>query len=93
MVGIATGDRMILELAEMARERDVLGTRDVLIAEEEHAILEQQRADLRHQLRRARRDAEVHVVELGADCAGEGLHADRVQRGALTTAGAVVSSI
>ena len=47
MVGIAPGHRVILELAEMARERDVLGPRDVLIAEEEHAVLEQQRADLR----------------------------------------------
>jgi hypothetical protein len=38
---------MVLELAEVPRERDVLRARDVLVAEEQHAVLEQQRADLR----------------------------------------------
>ena len=39
MIGIAAGDRMILELAEMAGERDVLGARNVLIAEEQYLVL------------------------------------------------------
>ena len=47
MIGIAAGDRVVLELAEVARERDVLGARDVLVAEEQHLVLQQQRADLR----------------------------------------------
>ena len=56
ILGIAAGDRMVLELAEVPRERDVLGARDVLVAEEQHAVLEQQRADLgRRARRRARR--------------------------------------
>ena len=37
--GIAAGDRMVLELAEVAREGDVLGARDVLVAEEQHLVL------------------------------------------------------
>ena len=78
MFGIAPGDRVILELAEMAREGDVLGPRDVLIAEEEHAVSEQQRTDLHHQFRRSCRGAEIHVGNLGADCAsqkfGDGFH-------------------
>ena len=73
MLGIAPGHRVILELAEMARKSDVLGPRDVLIAEEEHAVLEQQRADFHHQFRRARGDAEIDVGELGADGARERL--------------------
>ena len=44
MVRVAADDRMVLELAEAARERDVLGTRDVLVAQEQDLVLEQQRA-------------------------------------------------
>jgi hypothetical protein len=46
MVRIAANDRMVLELAEVTRESDVLRARDVLVAEEQHAVLEQQRANL-----------------------------------------------
>ena len=55
MLGVAAGDRMILELAEAARERDVLGARDVLVAQEQHLVLEQQRPDLGEQVVVARR--------------------------------------
>jgi hypothetical protein len=74
---------VILELAEMAGEGHVFGARDVLIAEEQHLVLEQQGADLGHQLGRARGEAQVDICQLGADGAGEGLHRDRTgQRGA-----------
>jgi hypothetical protein len=35
VVGIAADDRVVLELAEMPRKGDVLGARDVLVAEEQ----------------------------------------------------------
>ncbi len=48
--------RMILELAEAPREGDVLGARDVLVAQEQHLVLEQQRLDFAEQPhRRAKR--------------------------------------
>ena len=56
MVGIAAGHRMVFELAEVAGEGHVLGARDVLVAEEQHLVLEQQRPDLGQRARgRARR--------------------------------------
>jgi hypothetical protein len=72
---------MVLELAEVTRERDVLGPRDVLIAEEEHAVLEQQRANLGDEAGVARRDTEVDVEQLGADRAGQRLDLDRGEAG------------
>ena len=71
---------MVLELAEVPRERDVLGARDVLVAEEQHLVLEQQRADLREEPGVARGDAEIDVGQLGADRAGERLDLDRAAR-------------
>ena len=41
MIGIAAGDRMILERAEALGERDVFGARDVLIAQEQDLMPEQ----------------------------------------------------
>ena len=48
MIRVATGDGMIFQLAEVARERDMLGGRNVLVAEEQNLVLQQQRADLLH---------------------------------------------
>ena len=80
MVRIAAGDRVVLELAEVPREGDVLGARDVLVAEEQDLVLEQQRADLGDEAGVARRSAEVHVGELRADRAGQRLDLDRAAR-------------
>jgi hypothetical protein len=63
---------MVLELAEMAGKRHVLGACDVLIAEEQHLVLQQQRANLRDQRRITRCSREVHVAHFGADRTGEG---------------------
>ena len=71
VLGIAAGDRVIFQLAEVARKRDVLGPRDVLVAKEQHVVLQQQLADLRDQVRVARRDTQIHVRQLGADRAGQ----------------------
>ena len=61
MLGVAAGDRVVLELAEVPGEGDVLGAGDVLVAEEQHLVLEQQGADLGHEVGVARGVAEVHV--------------------------------
>jgi hypothetical protein len=73
MVRIAAGDRMVLELSEVAGERHVLGGRDLLVAEEQHLVAQQQRPDPFHQFRIVRREREIHVGELRADRAGERL--------------------
>ena len=76
MIRIAAGDRMVLELAEVAGEGDVLGAADVLVAEEQHLVLQQQGADLGDQVGVARGVAEVDVRELRADRAGQRLDPD-----------------
>ena len=46
MFRIAAGDGMVFQLAEAARKRHMLGARDVLIAQEQHPMFQQRRADL-----------------------------------------------
>ena len=77
MIRVAAGHRMILELAEVAREGHVVGAADVLVAEEEHLVLQQQRADLAHEVGVARGLADVDVQDLRADRAGQRLDLDR----------------
>ena len=71
MIGVAAGDRMVFELAEMAREGDMLRARDVLVAEEQHLVLQEQGPDLGHQGGVARRSAEVDIAHLCTNGAGE----------------------
>src|SRR5215470_16534336 len=71
---------MVLELAEVPRERHMLGARDVLVAEEQHLVLQQQRTDFGDEPGVARRDAQVDVRKLGADRAGHWLDLDRATR-------------
>ena len=71
MVRIAAQRRMILELAEAPRKGDVLGARDVLIAQEQHLVLEQQRLDFCKQRVVARSVAETDAEQLGADAASQ----------------------
>jgi len=73
MLGVAVGDRMILELAKMAGEGDMLAAGDVLVAKEEHLVLQQQRPDLGHQPGISCGGAEVDVLHFRADRAGERL--------------------
>ncbi len=80
MVRIAPDDGVVLELAEVTREGHVLGARDILVAEEEHLVREEQGADLEHEAGRARGHADVHVRKLGADGAGQRLDPDGTVR-------------
>jgi hypothetical protein len=77
MIGVAARDRVIFEFAEMPGEGDMLGPCDVLIAEKQHTVLQEQGLDLRDRGRVAARCAEVDVLKLCTDRAGELLHADR----------------
>ena len=74
---IAAHHRVVLERAEAPREGDVLGPGEVLVAQEQHLVLEQERFDLREQGVVARRVAEIDVDELGSDGAGQRLDLDR----------------
>ncbi len=53
MIGIAAGDRMVLELAEPLREGDMLGLADLLIAQEQDLVREQRFAGSRRTDRRS----------------------------------------
>ena len=67
---------MILQLAEVACEGHMLDAADVLVAEEQHAVREQQAVDLVHQLGRARGGAEVGGVDLGIAAEDDALIAE-----------------
>jgi hypothetical protein len=68
---------MVFQLTEVPREGHVLGTRDVLVTEEQHAVLQQQAADLGHQRRVTRGRAQVHVAQLGTERAAQRLDDER----------------
>ena len=70
MLRIAAGDGMIFQLAEAAREGHMLGARDVLIAQEQHAVLQQRRADLGEQAVIVNGIGQIHADQFGADRAG-----------------------
>ena len=73
---------MILELAEAPCERDVLGARDVLVAQEQHAMPDQLRADLGEQAVVVHGVGEAHIQQFRADRAGQGFdsHARLLRR-------------
>src|SRR6476620_9891190 len=77
MLGVATGDRVVLELTEAPSKADMLGTGNVLVAEEQHAVLQQKRPDLLKEVVVDDGSAEVDVAELGADAAGQLLNLQR----------------
>lgn len=77
MLRVAARDRMIFQLAEIAREGDVIGAADVLVAEEQHLVPQEQGADLGDHAGVARGLSEVDVHDLGADRARERLDPDR----------------
>ena len=68
---------MVFKLAEVPREGNVLGARNVLVAEKQHLVLQQQRPNFSDQSGVARRDPEVHVRKLRTNRAGERLDLDR----------------
>ena len=67
MVRVAAQRRVVLERAEPLGQRHVLGPADVLVADEQHLVLEQQCPQFREQGVVAGDSAEVHVEQFGAD--------------------------
>ncbi|MNC36985.1 hypothetical protein D3C75_855330 [compost metagenome] len=70
--------RVVLQLAEAAGEGHVIRTRNVLIAQEQHLVLQQQSLDLVEQAVVVDGIGEVHADQLGADTAGEWFYAHLV---------------
>ena len=68
---MAPGHRVVFELAEPPGEGHVLGPADVLVAEEQHLVLEQQRTDLVEEAVVVRGMCQVHADELGADAGAQ----------------------
>ena len=71
MFGVAAGDRVIFQLAEAAREGDVFGAADVLIAQEQHPMREQQRLDFGEQASIVRGVAQADSRHFGTDRTGQ----------------------
>ncbi len=67
MLGVAAGDRMVFQLAEAARKCDMLARRNVLIAQEQHAVLEQGGTDLGKETIVVDRVGEVDADQFGAN--------------------------
>jgi hypothetical protein len=67
MIRVATRYGVIFKLAEIPRERDVLGATDVLIAEEQNPVLEKQSSNLRHETSVPCCDPEIDVADLRAN--------------------------
>src|SRR5271157_3670699 len=80
MLGIAAGNGMVLELTKPAGKPDVLGAGNLLVAEEEHLVLQQKRPDFTKELVVGNGGAEIDVAELGADAAGQLLDLQRSER-------------
>src|SRR6516165_3732618 len=80
MLGVAARDRVVLELAEAAGKTDMLGAGNVLVAEEEHLVLQQKRPDFLKEVVVDHGSAEVDVAQLGADAAGQLLDLQRSER-------------
>jgi len=71
MIGVASGDGMILEVAEAAREGDMLRLADLLIAEEQDLVVEQRLPDLAEQVIVRDRVRDADAVQLRADMGRE----------------------
>ena len=77
--GSLPSDRMVFQLAEAAGEGDMLGARDVLVAQEQHLVLQQRALDLGEQAVVARGIGQADADQLGAD-AGRSVVSTRMWR-------------
>src|SRR5271154_1325966 len=77
MIGIAADDRMILKRAKTLRERHMFAARDVLIAQKKDLVFQQKSLDLGEELRVAGRIAEIDVLQLCTQRAGQRFDNDR----------------
>jgi hypothetical protein len=66
---------MVFQLAEAPGKGHVLGTRQVLVAQEQHLVAQQRRPDLRKKRVIAHRVGQPHAGQFGADGACHGLYA------------------
>src|SRR3954451_12444603 len=80
VVRIAAGNRVVLEAPEPLGQRDVLAAADVLVAEEQDLVLEQQVVELGEEAGVPRGLGQADVAQLGAD--GRGLRDDLDRAGA-----------
>ncbi len=67
MLRIAARDRVVFQLAEAARESDMLSTANVLIAQEQDTVLEQVRPDLGKEAIVVDRVGELDAHQFGAN--------------------------
>jgi hypothetical protein len=70
MLRIAARDGVVFQLAEAARESDMLSTTNVLIAQEQDPVLEQVRPDLSEKTIVVDRVGELDVHQFGANGVG-----------------------
>jgi hypothetical protein len=68
---MAADHRVILQFAETLGKGHMLGATDVLVTQEQHAMLEQLGADLGEQTIVMDGIGEVHAEQFGANAAGE----------------------
>jgi hypothetical protein len=76
VLGVASGHRVALQRPEALRQLHVVCPRDVLVAEEEDLVLEQEVLDLAEDRGVIRGVGEADVAQLGADEGGEAVHLD-----------------
>src|SRR4029079_5514162 len=67
MIGIATGNRMILKIAEAPCEGDMLRLADLLVAQEQNLVIEQRLPDFAEQVVVGDRFGETDAGELRTD--------------------------
>ena len=78
---VAAGDRVVLERAEPLGELHVVGPADVLVAEEEDLVLQEQVLDLGEDGGVVGGVGQADVAQLGADEAGEAVDLDAARAG------------
>ena len=71
MVRVAADHRVVFQFAKFAGKGHMLGAGDVLVAEEDHAVLEQRLANLGHQAFIFSGSTQVYVGEFCAYGAGQ----------------------
>ena len=71
MVRVAAKHRMVFQLTEAPGEGHVIGATDVLVPEEQHAMLEQLGTDLSEQARVMNGIGKVDAGKLGANVTGK----------------------
>src|SRR6476469_9716391 len=71
MVGVAAGNRMIFEIAELLSESDVLRLADLLVAQEQHLVSAKGLTDRAEEIVAADCVGEADSADLGADVRSE----------------------